>query len=288
LTAQAQITLNVLNTPVVRITAPANGAAFFAADGPITFTGSATDVEDGNLSGRLQWNSDRDGALAIGATILASQLSIGTHTITAMAIDDDGLHGQASLQLRVRGPNQPPEIAITAPAAGTRVFAGTSLTFSGTAMDATDGNLTAGLRWTSDRDGAIGSGPSFSTSRLSIGTHVITAAATDRGSLVGQAPLTLIIRGPNVPPVVTIVKPADGGAVLGGKPVLLSADATDAEDGDLSASIQWTSSLDGALGTGALILVPSLSIGTHTLTAVVTDGDGATATTNVTVAIRPS
>ncbi|TMA69280.1 MAG: DNRLRE domain-containing protein, partial [Deltaproteobacteria bacterium] len=376
LTAQAQITVNVLNTPVVRITAPANGAAFFAADGPITLTGSATDVEDGNLSGRLQWSSDRDGALAIGATILASQLSIGTHTITAMAIDDDGLHGQASISIRVRGPNQPPAIAITspadgtsvpagtptaltatvtddfdtnlagqvrwtsdrdgalgngprtvtlsegshiltaavtdsnnatasaqvhvtivpsppvvtitAPAAGTRVFAGTTLTFSGTAMDATDGNLTAGLRWTSDRDGAIGSGAAFSTSRLSIGTHTITATATDRGNLVGQAPLTLIIRGPNVPPVVTIVKPADGGALLGGKPVLLSADATDAEDGDLSAAIHWTSSLDGALGTGGLVLVPSLSIGTHTLTAVVTDGDGATATTSVTVAIRPS
>src|SRR5439155_1234468 len=113
------------NTPVVRITAPANGAAFFAADGPITLTGSATDVEDGNLSGRLQWSSDRDGALAIGATILASQLSIGTHTITAMAIDDDGLHGQASISIRVRGPNQPPAVAITSPADGTSVPAGT-------------------------------------------------------------------------------------------------------------------------------------------------------------------
>src|SRR5207247_971063 len=226
--------------------------------------------------------------LALGATTPASQLSIGTHTITAMAIDDDGLHGQASISIRVRGPNQPPAIAITSPADGTSVPAGTPTALTAPATDDFDTNLARQVRWTSDRDGAIGSGAAFSTSRLSIGTHTITATASDRGNLVGQAPLTLVIRGPNVPPVVTIVKPADGGALLGGKPVLLSADATDAEDGDLSATIQWTSSLDGALGRGALLVIPSLSIGTHTLTAVVTDGDGATATTNVTVAVRPA
>src|SRR5439155_1350695 len=141
LTGQAQITLTVLNAPVVRITAPANGSAFFAANGPIGFSGSATDVEDGNISGRVQWSSDRDGALASGANITASQLSIGTHTITAMAIDDDGLHGQASISIRVRGPNEAPHLTITSPADGTSVPAGTPTALIAAVTDDFDTNL---------------------------------------------------------------------------------------------------------------------------------------------------
>src|SRR5581483_4619935 len=50
-----------------------------------------------------------------------------------------------------------------------------------------------------------------------------------------------------------------------------------------SAAIRWTSSRDGALGTGATVLRSSLSAGTHTLTASVTDLDGATGSATVTV-----
>lgn len=43
--------------------------------------------------------------------------------------------------------------------------------------------------------------------------------------------------------------------------------------GDIGASIAWTSSLDGSLGTGSSITT-SLSVGTHTITASVTNADG--------------
>src|SRR5206468_2322398 len=81
----------------------------------------------------------------------------------------------------------------------------------------------------------------------------------------------------NVPPAITIVAPAPQPSLLTGRPVLLGAVATDTEDGNLGATVRWASSRDGALGTGATLVVPSLSVGAHTLTASVTDADGATA-----------
>ena len=49
--------------------------------------------------------------------------------------------------------------------------------------------------------------------------------------------------------------------------------ATD-EDGDLAASLAWSSSLDGAIGSGASFSTTTLSLGSHTITASVTDSGG--------------
>ncbi len=91
------------------------------------------------------------------------------------------------------GGNTPPVVAITAPANGSSFASGTSVTFTGTANDAQDGNLSAGLAWTSSINGAIGSGASFSTSALSVGSHTITASVTDSGGLPGSAAITVNI-----------------------------------------------------------------------------------------------
>jgi hypothetical protein len=56
----------------------------------------------------------------------------------------------------------------------------------------------------------------------------------------------------------------------------LIATANDAEDGNLTASIDWTSSIDGALGAGpgGSLTLTDLSVGIHQLTASVTDSLG--------------
>jgi Fungalysin metallopeptidase (M36) len=59
-----------------------------------------------------------------------------------------------------------------------------------------------------------------------------------------------------------------------GEQVGLQATANDAEDGDLTGSIGWTSNLDGALGTGGSISITTLSPGNHTVTGTVTDTSG--------------
>ena len=71
--------------PVVTITAPNDGDSF--EDGTlIDFAGTATDTEDGDISGSIEWTSNLDGSLGMGASIMAT-LSIGTHMITASATD---------------------------------------------------------------------------------------------------------------------------------------------------------------------------------------------------------
>ena len=66
--------------------------------------------------------------------------------------------------------NDPPTVNITAPANGATFTVGDSVAFSGTATDTEDGTLTGSLSWSSSIDGSIGSGGSFSTTGLSVGS----------------------------------------------------------------------------------------------------------------------
>lgn len=99
--------------------------------------------------------------------------------------------------------NTPPTVTITAPANGTSVAQGTSVTFTGTATDPEDGTISGSLTWTSSINGNIGSGASFSTSTLSAGTHTITASVTDSAGAPGSASITLTVTGGPTPVTVT-------------------------------------------------------------------------------------
>jgi hypothetical protein len=158
---------------------------------------------------------------------------------------------------------------------------------AGSATDAEDGDVTAGLSWESSLDGTIGSGAGFSTSVLSLGTHTITASLTDAHGAPGSDQITLTIN-PNTPPVVSITSPANGSSATQGSPVAFSGSATDSEDGDLTASLSWESDLDGSIGSGAGFSILVLSAGTHTITASLTDAHGAPGSDQITLIINPN
>ena len=90
---------SVDKAPVVSITSPTSGASA-TADSAVTFTGSATDVEDGNLSGGIVWTSSVDGALGTGASLTKS-LSVGKHIITAKAKDSAGIVSSTDIAVTV-------------------------------------------------------------------------------------------------------------------------------------------------------------------------------------------
>lgn len=89
--------------------------------------------------------------------------------------------------------NSAPSVSISAPSNGASYNAGDSVTFSGSANDTEDGNLGGSIAWNSSVDGSIGSGSSFSTSGLSVGSHTITASVTDSGGLSDSAQVSITV-----------------------------------------------------------------------------------------------
>ena len=87
-------------------------------------------------------------------------------------------------------------------------------------------------------------------------------------------------------PTLSITSPSAGSQIDEGVSVTFTAVASDPDDGDLTQAIDWTSSLDGALGTGGSVSAV-LSVGTHTVTAHVVDSDGNAASDSISVEVIP-
>ncbi len=93
-------TITVNAAPTVSLAAPPDGSVFNEGD-PITFVGSATDLEDGDLTARLSWYSTVDGPIGSGGAFTRTDLTPGVHFVTAMVMDNGGLPGWAQLDLEV-------------------------------------------------------------------------------------------------------------------------------------------------------------------------------------------
>ena len=98
------------------------------------------------------------------------------------SLTSDDVAGLRDLYPDTGSTNTVPSVSIATPASGSAVGQGTAISFSGSAIDTEDGPLTTSLVWTSNVDGQIGTGGSFSRA-LSAGSHTITARATDSGGL---------------------------------------------------------------------------------------------------------
>ena len=130
--------------------------------------------------------------------------SIIAWALTAACGSDDG-----------GGPTDPPVVpggptaTITSPANNSSYTAGQRIEFRGTATDDEDGVLPdASLAWSSNRNGAMGTGSSLDYKDLSVGSHTITLTATDSDGLKGNATVAVTINE------VPVLPPIPPGAVL--------------------------------------------------------------------------
>ena len=130
----------------------------------------------------------------------------------------------------------------------------------------------------------VGSGLTYiwDTTGYSDGSHTITASAKGQTDTVT---VTVNNNGGNTNPVVTITNPNDGDTVT--CTVTITVDATDAEDGTLTANI----SIDGSFIVSANTYdwdTTDYPDGSHTIYAEVTDSGGLSDSDTVTVTVDNS
>ncbi|MEQ8232648.1 MAG: Ig-like domain-containing protein [Gammaproteobacteria bacterium] len=118
-------------------------------------------------------------------------------------------------------------------------------------------------------------------------TFTYTVADGEGGSGVASVSLTVWVPGGN-DPVVEIGGPGPSTAYTVGQTITLQATSNDVEDGDLSAGIVWSSSIDGVIGTGASIETSTLSVGTHRILATSFDGNFVTGSSEIIVSVAPA
>ncbi len=297
-----QVTMFVVpeNTPAVTILSPVIGQTL-AAELSYDFEAVAQDLTDGDLcavvyedeSTAVQWQSDIDGELGNNC-IFERNLSVGTHTITFTATNSAGISDSKSIAVNVASslPTvtideivQPDVVPSVDPTEADNYYVNETITLEGTGTDPQDGALTDTLYWYSDIDGYLGEGPSITTS-LSEGDHTITLVAYDYTALQSEISTTITVSPPNFPPTLSLILPQTGAVIDQGLVVSLQAQASDQEDGNLSGNIIWSSDRDGTLGTGSALEINTLSLGTHQITASITDSAGISTSTSSTIIIQ--
>jgi uncharacterized delta-60 repeat protein len=287
----ADSTVKVLNIyidagqPTCIITQPANGANFFYGN-LITLSGTATDPQNGMLTGSsIKWYSDVDGFIGTGSSISTNSLSTGNQTVTLSVTDQEGFTNSTSINFYVEPPHTP-VISIYHPFNNYHFLHGSTVTLKASAFDYEEGVLNNNrVTWSSSINGSLGIGKTISVSNLSPGTHVISATAIDTTALTTTATIQIIIDQQK--PVAQITSPISGSVFSQGTNIVFTGTANDYEDGILTgSSLQWSSDVNGYLGSGNSVNTSSLSIGSHLIKLIASDTQNGKDTTTIVVVIQ--
>jgi hypothetical protein len=210
-----------------------------------------------------------------------------SHSATALA--------RGKITIHSAGRNTAPVLTITSPADGLAVDEGTAISFSATALDTEEGNLSGSIGWSSSLDGFLHTGAEFTRSDLSAGAHTITASVTDAGGLIGTASISLTVRadesgaatrlafaqqptttavGAAIEPAMTVrIEDAQGNLVASGTMVTVALGTDPSEEASLSGTLS-VAAVDG-IATFADLAIDRLGEG-YTLVASSGELAGAT------------
>jgi hypothetical protein len=141
-----------------------------------------------------------------------------------------------------------------------------------------------GTTWETLATNLTGSSQGLNTDQLPGGSGQLRVVVSD-GFLSGQdtsGTLDVPLHAPSV----QIVSPTPGQVFYPTQQVDLQGSAYDLEDGTLGdAAFQWSSDIDGVLGTGASLSTAELSTGTHVITLQATDSNGMSSQAQVTITV---
>lgn len=124
--------------PNLTVTSPANNASFLDT-ALVSFSASASDSQDGNLTGSIRWTSSLLPGITLGTGgSFARTLPIGTHLLTASVTDSGNLSAARTVQVVVTLALPPSGPVLTARAYKVRGREAVDLTWSGLAIGNVD------------------------------------------------------------------------------------------------------------------------------------------------------
>ncbi|MHC5209853.1 MAG: hypothetical protein ACYTG2_03950 [Planctomycetota bacterium] len=220
----------------------------------------------------------------LGFTAILEAPPAGEAPIDRLALGPVGAQDKGTVQL-LRSASAP-EVSFTSPVGR---LADSRVTVSWSATDADGDALTAWLRYSHDgtRWTPVASAVTETSVPIDLGELPAPVEGVARFDLFVSDGLNttravsdplhgtgdILELGGN-PPWIEVVSPDDGTEWAYGATVILHSSGWDLEDRGLQGSdIVWTSDVDGTLGTGRLLSVNTLSVGTHTISATATDSD---------------
>ena len=103
---------NNAHDPVAGIVSPASGAVYTEGQ-PVTFTGTGTDIENGNIVSNAVWYSSIDQDIGRGGSLVVDNLSTGRHVVTLTVFDDEAAYDYETIYFDVleSGSNSAPVIS---------------------------------------------------------------------------------------------------------------------------------------------------------------------------------
>jgi len=187
------------HVPTVTVLFP-NGGETWAATGTYAITWTASDADGDPLAYSVLYSPNGSDWLPVAAGITQTQVAVnaaelaGGNAARVRVLASDGVNttadeSDAPFTVARKGP----QAFILSPERDIIIVPGTPLWLQGYAYDLEDGTLPdTALRWSSSRDGNLGTGSQVLVS-LSPGEHVITLTATDSDGNVTTATVRVYV-----------------------------------------------------------------------------------------------
>jgi PKD repeat protein len=234
----------------------------------------------------LMWLADvptTTGSLAVGSF----GLNAGNYTIFVKAVGKASMTNQMSAGVQLTVTNQPPTAALSVTSVATKsavtgsMTAPASVTASTAASADPDGSIVASSINFGDGSASV-SASSASHTYTAAGTYTITGTVTDNLGATASKSAAIVISSANQPPVAAIS--ATPKSAYAPSTVSVSAAGSSDPDGTIASSVITFG--DGTSVSGLSASHTFSAAGVYTLTAQVTDNQGASSTASTSITVK--
>lgn len=249
---------------------PANVGDTIYFDGGSSYSGSIVNQE---------WRANGN-IIATTEDFSSSSFSAGTYTITYTihVVQDGELQSDTSepVTLIINSVSNNPPSVTTMSILPTEATYGDTVYFSGAGTDSDSGDSVIGYEWTSNLDGFLYNGKSFTRNNLSIGTHTISFRVRDtKGAWSSPVNKSITISPElnfdNNPPTADVGGPYEGTA--NSTMTFDGSNSYDNDEDDFITKYYWDFG-DGQTGEGKIVTHTYSEAGNYTVELTVTDNYG--------------